>query len=300
MKDPAPALSSASTTIIRSFSDPNRAGENGTAATWPSMIVVDESADLLFRWDGDSGRIRWARPLSTKCRSLQLIDGGRVLAVNDFGFLEIDTDTGAQRRTVVLASSGNVISAYRSEAGTTLVAGLGLAGKPGIAFVEYAPDLRRERAVTFPGDYVRRTQSTPEGTFLFPANDRVCEGDWSGRILREFSAPGFRHAWKAVRLSGGTTLIAAGYGAFVAEFAPDGQVLRRWSVERDAALVRPNFFSDFTLLPDGRLVVCNWLGHDRGLGGSGYPFLEFGPDGALDRGWQDAAATSSPQTFVFV
>jgi hypothetical protein len=168
-----------------------------------------------------------------------------------------------------------------------------------VTFVQVDETNRPVRSICFGGDYVRRATLTAADTILFTCDSRVYEGDWSGRILREFSVPGFKHAWKAIRTDDDRTVISAGYGAFIAEFAGDGRILRTWKCTEHAALIRPHFFGDFHFLPHGGCIACNWLGHGTDLGGNGYPLLEFSAEGELIGGWQDAARTSSLQTVVF-
>lgn len=262
-------------------------------------MAVDEGLDRLFRWDPAGDRMVWTMALPTKCRSLQRISESRLLVVNSEGYFEVDLNDGAVLRSVRLDSEG-VLSVSRVHSVNTFVAGLNLARHRGLTFLELDEWDRPHRQVVFPGDYLRTSTLTDDDTILFTNNTRVFEGDWSGRILREFAAPRFQHAWKALRRPNGNTMISAGYGAFLVEFDSAVQEIRRWQCEPDASLVRPNFFADFTIRDDGGVIVCNWLGHGGDLGATGYPLLEFNPAGELVGGWQDGERTSSIQTFVML
>ena len=265
---------------------------------FPQVIAVDEGLDRLVRLDLRSGSCVWMQALAGKSRSLQLIDGGRrVLAVSEQGWLEFDVATGrvqADLRPFV----GGVISVQRLARGETFCAGLDLLGSKGLCFARLSAKGRVEQSVRFEGDYVRRTLLTPQDTLLFTCDTRVYEGTWDGRILREFGVPGFRHAWKALRLGDDRTLISAGYGAFAVEFDASGQVTRRWECREEHAFVRPFFFGDMQPLDDGGLLVCNWLGHGHDLGDSGCSLLRFDADSQLLGAWKDGRCTSSLQTFV--
>ena len=64
----------------------------------------------------------------------------------------------------------------------------------------------------------------------------------------------------------------------------------------NAALVRPNFFAEFEILPNGNVVTSNWQGHGAGNGTSGLQVLEFDPTGTLVWFWkQDPTIFSSIQ-----
>jgi len=263
----------------------------------PPFAVVDEGLDHILFFKRGSGEVAWTYPLKEKCRSLQWLPSGLLLAVCDTGFLEINCNTGQLQNAVRVAANG-VISAERLSNGHTFLGGVGLTEANAIEFQEVDSIGTRFRSTRFPGDYVRRSSATLENTILFTCDSCVIEGDWSGRLVRKFSLPGFRHAWKALRAADGSTFISAGYGAFIVQCDRDGQELRRWHCTSDQEEIRPFFFGDFTLLPNGGLLVCNWLGHGTNLGASGYSLLEFSASGALVGAWRDSKHTSSLQTFA--
>lgn len=263
----------------------------------PSFAAVDEGLDRILLFRRDSGNVAWTYPLKDKCRSLQWLPSDLLIAVCDTGFLEIDCHTGQLRHALCVADAG-VISAERLSNGHTLLGGVGLTKANEIEFLEVDSIGTLFRSAQFPGDYVRRSSATFENTILFACDTHVNEGDWSGRLVRKFSVPGFRHAWKAVRSTDGTTFISAGYGAFIVQCDHAGQELRRWHCTSALEEIRPFFFGDFTLLSHGGLLVCNWLGHGSNLGASGYSLLEFAASGALVGAWRDSEHTSSLQTFA--
>ncbi len=252
----------------------------------------------MIRVDPQNPSREWRIPLPTKSRSLQALSDDLLVLASDSGYAEIDAVSGKIIRQNDVFETG-VISTERLSNGNTFVGGTNLGAK-GVSFIELDKANQQVRSVAFPGDYVRRSSLTPADTILYTCDNRVFEGDWSGKILREFAIAGFRHAWKAVRTNRNTTLISAGYGAFVVECDGQGRELLRWDCKDHAADVRPNFFGDFQMLQNGGLLVCNWLGHGTNLGGTGYPLLEFAPDGTLKGAWQDAERTSSLQAFALL
>ncbi|MFT3868764.1 MAG: hypothetical protein QM715_09705 [Nibricoccus sp.] len=264
----------------------------------PPFGAVDEGLDRILFFDRGAQEVVWTYPLKDKCRSLQWLPSGVLLAVCETGVLEIDVRTGQLQNELRVANAG-VISAERLSNGRTFVGGLGLTESNTIEFLEVDSHCALFRSVRFPGDYVRRASSTWEDTILFTRDTFVAEADWLGRMVMKFSIPGFRHAWKALRHDDGTTYISAGYGAFVVQCDRDGRELRRWLCIGDQEEIRPFFFGDFILLPHGGMLVCNWLGHGVNLGATGYSLLEFSAKGALVGTWRDDQRTSSLQTFVF-
>ena len=265
--------------------------------SFPAFAAVDEGLDRILLVNRGAATIDWTHPLKEKCRSLQWLSSGRLLGVCDTGYLEIDSKTGKLCRELRAANSG-VISAERLGNGHTLLGGVGLTEANMIEFLELDSEDAPFRSTRFRGDYVRRSSAASANTILFTCDSLVIEGDWRGRTVRQFSIPGFRHAWKAIRATDNTTFISAGYGAFIVQCDENGQELRRWSCPSGHEEIHPFFFGDFALLPAGGLLVCNWLGHGANLGASGYSLLEFDAGGLLIGAWRDTAHTSSLQSFA--
>jgi hypothetical protein len=257
------------------------------------FIAVDEGLQNVLRVDQFEPGNDWIAPVGhAGPRDLQLIGGGRLLVSHDKGFEEFDLATG--HRYVDLATFSNVSSARRLENGDTLLA-YAVAGNPMGVFVAEL-NLRQGQVglTTYPGDYVRLMRQTDHGTFLFGMNDRISEGDGKGAIFWTAKAPGFRHAWKALRLANGDTLASGGYGAFMVEFKPDGSIVRRFGEAGSVPPeVHPYFYGTFQLLPNGDVVVANWQGHGPGHAASGVQILEFDPSGSIVWQWSDRTKVSS-------
>jgi len=261
------------------------------------FVAIDEGLDRIQRFNPAEAQSEWTAPLSHKSRSLQALPGDTLLMPHDQGWTELRLQDGTVQHSCRPFAAG-VISVQRLPNGETFCGGLNLTQEKSVCFVLCDREGGIVREVSFTGDYVRRSTLTEEGTILFTCDSRVLEGDWSGKVLREFSAPGFKHAWKAVRLADGHTLISAGYGAFLVQFDEQARVVRRWECHEHVAEVRPFFFGDFEALPDGGLLVCNWLGHGTDLGGTGHALLHFDSSSRLLGAWRDPARCSSLQTFV--
>ena len=148
----------------------------------------------------------------------------------------------------------------------------------------------------FPGIYVRLIRETAQGTWLMMNDTMIREGDRSGKLLHEWIVPGFRHAWKAVRLPNGRTLASAGYGAFMVELDTAGAVVRKFAAkEQLPATVNANFYAMFQLLPSGHIVLANWQAHGPGHGASGVQLFELDEKGAIVWQWGDPKIMSSLQ-----
>ena len=237
-----------------------------------------------------------------QARDLQLIGGGRVLVGHDRGYSEFEIATGKRRRDV--AAYSGVTSARRQPNGNTLLAGVNLTGEHSsgterVTVLEIDPMGTPVSRTVFPATYVRLLRQTAQGTWLMTNQDVIREAEPSGRVLQEWAVPGLRHAWKAVRLPNGRTLVSAGYGAFLAELNADGSVARRFA-EKEAmpAVLNARFYATFQILPNGHIVLANWQGHGPDHGASGIQLFELDPTGAVVWQWSEASLISSLQAVL--
>jgi hypothetical protein len=258
------------------------------------FVAIDEGLGNLLRVNqkapAENWRIAIGKPMP---RDMQLVGGGRILIGHDVGYTEFDLRTGKVATEV--ARFKGVTSVRRLASGHTLVVGVNLDGSNGVVVLEL-DDLRIARKTILAGNYVRLVRETAQGTLLLVCDTTIREVTLAGATVHEWTVPGFRHAWKAVRLTNGRTLASAGFGAFLAEIDATGAIVRKIGVNSDAlAAAHPNFYATFQLLPSGNITVANWQGHGPGHGAAGKQLLEFDPSGALVWEWSDAHSISSLQ-----
>ena len=241
------------------------------------LLVYDEGCQTLGLHD-TAGKAGWRFSLEKLplARDLQLL-GGRALVGFDRGYFEVDVDSGAIVKVVDRWTG--VTSVRRLEDGRTLVAGLDLTTRPGITVVTLDDADRVAAEAVRDGDYVRLFRPTSRGTWLLGSDDTFLETDEQLREIRRLSAPGFRHAWMALSYPG-STLVSAGYGAFMAWFGADGRLDRTFGAASEVPPeIQPFFYAMFEILPDGGVLVANWQGHGADNGAKGRQLLHFGPDG---------------------
>jgi len=259
------------------------------------FVAIDEGLAQIFRVNEADPSKNWLRPVGQPtARDMQLVGGGRLLVAHDRGYTEFDLATGKTLRE--LTTYKNVTSARRLPNGHTLVTGVDLDGAKGVVVLELDAADAVQQKIVYPGNYVRLMRETAQGTFLLMNDTMIREGDRNGKILHEFTVPGFRHAWKALRLPNGHLLASAGYGGFLVELDATGTVVRRiGGKENTPAAVNSNFYATFQLLPNGHIVVANWQAHGPGHGASGVQLLEFDAAGAIAWQWSEAKMISSLQ-----
>lgn len=272
------------------------------------FLAIDEGSSRLLHIDERAPAKNWVVPIrpavphdaahgpkwNPAARDMQLVGNDRLLISHDAGYTEYDIASGRKLKEV--ATYRGVSSARRLPNGDTLLVGVNLHGAHGVTVLELDPGDHVVTQTVFPGDYVRLLRETAQGTWLMMNNTMIREGDRSGKLLHEWTVPGFKHAWKAVRLPNGHTLASAGYGAFFVDLDANGRVTEKFGAkDQMPPATNPNFYAMFQLLPNGHIVFANWQGHGPGHGASGVQLLEFDEHHAIVWQWSDAKAISSLQ-----
>lgn len=259
------------------------------------FLAIDEGLARLLHIDETNPGNDWIVPIGhPQGRDMQLIGGGRVLIGHHHGWSEFDIATG--EIVSEISSYEGVTAVRRQPDGHTIIAGVDIAGVTGVVILELDETNAEVHRAIYPGDYVRLIRQTAQGTFLMSCNDRIREGDREGNYLRDYPVDGFVHAWKALRLANENLLISAGYGAFMVELDPAGNVVRRFGAKDQVPMeVNPFFYAMFQCLPNGHVVVANWQGHGEGFGESGVQMLEFDEAGEIVWRWSDSKRISSLQ-----
>jgi hypothetical protein len=262
----------------------------------PHLVMIDLSKTPIQQWKTVAGG-PWAR-------AAQLIGNNQILGGRNDGYEVFDYTTGAIVKTV--KNFGGTQSAYRLASGETMLTTSGTVLK----FLDKNDAVARQ--ISYPGyGYVRVARPTRKGTFLVPSDNTVFEGDATGKVLWKLSggAPGWGHIWEPLMMGppvgagakwkDGDYMLCTAFGSSCDVI--DGtthMVTYRFGGKAmaNAAAVRPNFFSEFEILPNGHIFCSNWQGHGAGNGANGIQVLEFDQTGTVVWFWkQDPTIFSSIQ-----
>jgi outer membrane protein assembly factor BamB len=221
------------------------------------------------------GSVSWTQK-APSCNDLWIRPGGSILFSTGHGVKEVGKDGAA---TFEYQSKAEIYAVQRLANGNTFV-GECTSGR----LLELAPDGKIAKEVALlpagkPGghSYIRNARVLGNGHFL------VCH--YGGRFVAEyapdgtsvwtFKTPGGPHS--AARLANGNTLIACGDNGTpcLVEVNPEGQTV--WRVSNEDLPERPfKFLTGFHKLPNGNVLVSNWLGHNQF--GTAPHLLEITPD----------------------
>jgi hypothetical protein len=259
----------------------------------PHMVMIDLSKTPILQWK-TVAEGPWAR-------AEQLIGGNQILGGTSTGYQVFDFTSGMITKTV--KGFGNTQSAYRMVTGETMLTTSGTVLK----FLDKNDQMTRQ--ISYPGyGYVRVARPTRKGTFLVPSDTKLFEGDATGKVLWSTTGAQWGHVWMPLMLgpsvgggmwNDGDTLLCTAFGSScdVVDQVKHTVGFRFGTKNMAmAAAVRPNFFSEYEILPNGNIFTANWQGHGGGNGGSGIQVLEFDPTGKLVWFWkQDPTIFSSIQ-----
>jgi hypothetical protein len=259
----------------------------------PHLVMIDLSKTPILQWKTVAGG-PWAR-------ASQLIGNNQILGGRNDGYEVFDYNTGAITKTV--NSFGNTQSAYRTIAGETMLTRSGTI----LTFLDKTDKMSHQ--ISYPGyGYVRVARPTRKGTYLVPSDTKLFEGDATGKVLWSTSGSGWSHIWEPLMLgpsvgggkwNEGDTLLCTAFGSSCDVVDQKTHMVTfRFGTKQmpEQAMVHPNFFSEYEILPNGNIFTSNWQGHGGGNGGIGLQVLEFDPTGKLIWYWkQDPTIFSSIQ-----
>jgi hypothetical protein len=260
----------------------------GAAPIQHDFLAIDEGLNDLMHVNEANPKVNWLVKVGRMHpRDMQLEGGDLLLISHDQGYCEYNITTGERVKDVSIYH--DVSSARRLPNGDLLLAGVdfdqpkrnrgdGPVGDPTwarhVVFTEFAPDGMWCKRTTYVGDYLRLVRETAAGTYLCGCNTMFKEADGAGNWIRDIPVAGFQHAWMALRLPNGDTLMSSGYGtskpqARVLSAIPNGArpswsevdasggVVRRFgAADQVPAGIHPYFYGMFQLMANGDVVVA--------------------------------------------
>ena len=263
-----------------------------------SFLLRDEGLSQLSYINLEKPGKNWHQPIP-KGRDIQLVGDGLVLIGTENGYEERSIKSGEKVKEV--ADFPGTIAARRLRNGNTMLVGLNWQDQKGITLVETNNDGDIVSTINYPDfEYARLVRETPNGTFLITANYLVLEGDREGKIIWKAQIGGREnpHAWQAIRLPNGKTMVAGGYGGSIQIFNSKSILVKAICGPEEE---RGNFYSGLQILKNGNIVVTNWQGHGPNQGELGTQLLEFSPEGKLVWSWkQDPEHFSSLQGVIML
>ncbi len=245
-------------------------------------VCVDNGNNLLLRVNQIQPDKSWSKPIPPGSRDLQLVgEGNRILVSHGNGAAEYSLGNGAPTSWAVTRYS-DIQSAVRLLNGHTL-----LARVDGTVFEVDADG--KEIASAHPQEKlnVRLMRVLDNGNLLLAGATpkAILALARDGRIVRKIPLPG--KSYTAVRVANGHYRSGIGEECKIVEVDSEGKLCWFVGGKAEHPGIGLDFFSGWDTLPNGNIVVANWLGH--GKQGKGCHLAEFTRDNKLVWTWQDHA-----------
>jgi len=220
-------------------------------------------------------------------RDLQIVAGNRVLVSHSTGCAEYDLADG--RKTWSVEGFHDVQTAQRLPNGHTLL-GANTDKGARVWVVDRGGKTLATRILHPDRGSLRLVRVLDNGNALLNVGNpyRAVEVDPNGQVVWETDLARFGgKGYKVARLYDGHTMATTGDGVKVVVVAPDGNLVRFYGAKTkdERPEWRLDFFSGFDALPNGNVIVANWLGH--GKHGAGPHLVEFDSANTLIWQWAD-------------
>jgi hypothetical protein len=212
----------------------------------------------------EKGEIVWQYP-AEKCNDLWILPDGNLLFNTGKGVREVTRD----KKIIFNYESENEIYACQRLANGNTFIGECNSGQ----LLEIAPDGKLVKKIKLlPADadgghgFMRNARKLDNGNYLVAhyGLDKVTEYDPEGKIVHEIHIKGGPHS--AIRLPGGNTLIACSDhngDPRVVEIDKSDSVV--WQITKNELPgIELKFMAGMEILPNGNLVLTNWVGHNPG------------------------------------
>jgi|GEM_PF-1487297 len=279
------------------------------------LYLVDNGLSrLLFLNQKDPSK-NWTIPIPAGSRDLQLVANNKILVSHGNGAAEYDRTTGARGWSV--STYTGVSTAQRLANGNTML-GWSMAASgdtPAKAMFSEVNSAGTEvsRVTVNNITTLRLARRLSSGNTLFTGdinNDlifKVFEVNTTGAIVRQQPLYGGR-GYVANRLPNGDVQATIGpIGKLyepgkddnkLLQLSPTGAVVKFWGgmVEHPNARLRK--FSGYSVVPNGNVVIANWLGD--GNIGTGPHAVEFDANNNLVWSWEDHSAARTVTNLLVV
>lgn len=243
-------------------------------------VCVDNGANKLAYVNQFDPSMNWVVTIPGNSRDMQVVDRNMLLVSHGNGAAEYSLADG-KRGSWVVACYNGVQSARRLSNGHTLLCTAG-----GMLYEVDADGKELSRTqIDLKGLNLRLMRLLPNGNLLIGSAGpkAVLEAARDGRIIRNLPLPG--KGYTAIQLEDGRIVAGTGEEARIITMDANGKQISVVGGKDTYPDLGLDFCSGWDLLPNGNLVMANWLGH--GKQGTGPHLVEFNTENKLVWQWGD-------------
>ena len=227
-----------------------------------SFVCTDYTQGKVFIIS-EKGKEEWEYP-AENCNDIWMLPSGNLLFNTGKGVKEV-----TRQKKVIFSyeSQSEIYACQRLPDGNTFI-GECNSGR----LLEVSPDGRIVKEIKLLADgtdgghfYMRNARKLANGNYLVAhyGLDKVCEYDSTGKMILEIPITGGPHS--VIRLPEGNTLIACSDhngDPRVIEVDTKGSIV--WQLSKNELPgIELKFMTGMQSLPNGNLLLTNWLGHNQ-------------------------------------
>jgi len=227
-----------------------------------SFVCTDYTQGKVFIIS-EKGKEEWEYP-AENCNDIWMLPSGNLLFNTGKGVKEV-----TRQKKVIFSyeSQSEIYACQRLPDGNTFI-GECNSGR----LLEVSPDGRIVKEIKLLADgtdgghfYMRNARKLANGNYLVAhyGLDKVCEYDSTGKMILEIPITGGPHS--VIRLPEGNTLIACSDhngDPRVVEVDTKGSIV--WQLSKNELPgIELKFMTGMQRLPNGNLLLTNWLGHNQ-------------------------------------
>jgi len=227
-----------------------------------SFVCTDYTQGKVFIIS-EKGKEEWEYP-AENCNDIWMLPSGNLLFNTGKGVKEV-----TRQKKVIFSyeSQSEIYACQRLPDGNTFI-GECNSGR----LLEVSPDGRIVKEIKLLADgtdgghfYMRNARKLANGNYLVAhyGLDKVCEYDSTGKMILEIPITGGPHS--VIRLPEGNTLIACSdHNGDPRVVEVDSKGLIVWQLSKNELPgIELKFMTGMQRLPNGNLLLTNWLGHNQ-------------------------------------
>jgi len=246
-------------------------------------LCVDNGSNKLVHVDQTGKTKNWTIDIPGGSRDIQLLDKKKILVGHGNGAAEYDLATGKKLEWSVSKYKG-IQTARRLKDGNTLLC----TTRGQLIELDADGKEKGKTNIQVKGLNIRLIRILDCGNILIggAGPKAIIEVSRDGKLVRQLKLPG--KGYKAIKLKNGNYAGGTGDDVRIVTMDKDGKIVSYVGGKKDHPDAKLSFCSGWDLLPNGNMVMANWLGH--GQEGKGPHLVEFTPDNKIIWQWTDHKA----------